>query len=275
MEGKVFLRTLKVDAKRAFRLPFLLAVVAVIAGFVFDNYGALVNALFISPDIAHDVTSVFYFYFNAVAFGGAFTRYLFAMIAALPFAAQYATERQSGMTPYLISRTGRREYCFSKMIISALSGGLALFVGSLIFIVILSTRLQLIITSDLVEHQWIPYYELLISGGGIPYFAIVLFLMFLTGMLWGALACGISAFVTDTYVVIASSFLLCFLQIQISRLLRLPNNARLEMLLYGRGQWGNAGVSLLFLGILILLIIAGCTFLFTHKVVRRGQDGLS
>ncbi|WMJ89762.1 hypothetical protein [Anaerocolumna sp. MB42-C2] len=275
MEGKVFIRILKADAKRAFRLPFLFAVLAVIADFVFDNYSALINALFINPDMAHDATSVFYFYFNAVAFGGVFTRYLSAMIAALPFSAGYITERQSGMTLYLISRTGRREYCLSKIIISAASGGLALFAGSLIFLFILSTRLQLTIPSDLVENQWIPYYELLKSGGGIPYFAAVLFLMFLTGMLWGTLACAISAFVTDTYVVIASPFLLCFLQIQISRFLRLPNNYRLEMLLYGRGQWGSYHISLLLLGLLILLIITCCTFLFTRKVIRRGQDGLS
>lgn len=274
MAGKVFARTLKADAKIALRLPFLLSVLAVIAGFVFDNYVALVTALFVNRDIVHTAPSVFYFYFNAVAFGGVFTRYLFAMIAALPFAAQYSIERQSGITPYLITRTGRWEYCFSKMLISALSGGLALFIGSLIFIVILSTRLQLVGHSDLVEHQWIPYYELLTSGNGIPYFAAALFLMFLTGVLWSALACGISAFVTDPYVVIASPFLVCFLQMQISRLLRLPSNARLEMLMCGRGHWGSSGTSLLLLGALIVLIIMGCTLLFTRKVVRRGQDGI-
>lgn len=275
MEGNVFFRILKADTKRAFQLPFLTSVLAVMTCLIFDNYSTLWNTFFTSPDIAEDTTSVFYFYFNAVAFGGAFTRYLFAMIAALPYSTGYITERQSGVTPYLISRTGHWNYCFSKMIISAISGGLALFAGNLIFILLLSTQLKLTLPSDLAEHQWIPYYDLLVSKGGIPYFAAMLFLMFLTGMLWGALACAISSFVKETYVVITSPFLLCFLQIQISRFLFLPNNTRLEMLLYGRGQWGNPSQSLVLLGISILLIITCCTFLFTHKVVRRGQDGLS
>lgn len=275
MDGKTFIRTLKADAKRAFKLPFLYAVLLVIVCFVLDNYDDLVTALFISPDIAKNVTSVFYFYFNAVAFGGVFTRYLFAMIAALPFAVQYVTERKSGMTLYLISRTGRGEYCLSKMIISALSGGLALFIGSLIFIFILSIRLHLVVPSDLIEYKWIPYYTLLASGGGVPYFAAALFLMFLTGVLWGGLACCTSAFAADTYVVIASPFMLCFMQMQISRLLCLPNNARLEMLICGRGQWGSNVTSLLLLGALIILIIAGSTLLFTCKIIRRGLDGVN
>ena|GEM_PF-2446825 len=273
MAAKTFPRTVIADIKRALRFPILIAILVVILSFILDNYGDLLVA-FENPERAKEVISVFYYYFNAVSFGGMFTRYLFVLIAAVPFGAQYARERQSGMTVFLIHRSGQRNYCISKMLTAALTGGLALCLGSLIFVAGLSTRLQLIVPLNLTEFVWLPYCSLLSSGGGVPYFAAALYLMFLTGALWASVAMCVSAFTSDPYVVIASPFLISFLQMQFSRLLKLPDTARLELLLCGRAQWGSDSVSLFLIGLVIALIWVGLTFIFYCRVKRRVQDGL-
>lgn len=270
MSNKTFRGTFAADFKRSLRLPMLFAVLAVIIGFIFDNYNDLKLLAF---EQGRENLSVFYYHFNSVSFGGMFSTYLFALIAALPFAAEYAAERQSGMALYLVSRSGVKNYGISKMLTAAIAGGLALCLGSMIFVAVLSARLQLVRPSDLAEHAGLPYYSLLASGGGIPYFFAAWYLLFLTGALWAGAAMCVSAFAPDRYVVIASPFFLCFFMVQFARLLRIPNAARLDMLLIGRAQWGSEIVSLLLAGTVIALLIAGLTFVFCRRMKGAVQNG--
>jgi hypothetical protein len=271
MGGKIFLRSISADFKRALRFPLLIAILVVVLGFVFDNYGDLQVAIE-NPERAREVSTVLYFYFNSVSFGGVFSRYLFAMIAALPFASGYVAERQSGMTTFLISKTGQRNYCFSKMLVSAISGGLALAIGSTMFILIMSTRMPLVNDAIAFEHIWAPYHALL-AGNGITYFAVALYLMFITGVLWGAVAMCVSAYVTDKYVVIASPFLIAFVEMQFSRMLKLPNSYRIEWLLTGRSGIGSDNMTLIVCSIFVLLVFAVCTMLFTRRVKGMVKNG--
>ncbi len=271
MSCKTFRFTIMADFKRALRLPMLFAVLAVIVGFIFDIYNDLKLLAF---EQGQENISVFYYHFNSVSFGGMFSTYLFAPIAALPFAVEYAVERQSGMALYLVSRSGVKNYGISKMLTAAIAGGLALCLGSIIFVAVLSVQLQLVCPSDLVEYAWLPYYSLLASGDGIQYFLAAWYLLFLTGALWASAAMCVSAFAPDRYVVIASPFLLCFLMVQFARLLRIPNAARLDMLLIGRTQWGSEMVSLLLAGTVIALLVAGLTFVFCRRVKGVVQNGL-
>lgn len=270
MSNKTFRSTFAADFKRSARLPMLFAVLAVIIGFIFDNYNDLKLLAF---QQGRENLSVFYYHFNSVSFGGMFSTYLFAPIAALPFAAEYAAERQTGMALYLVSRSGVNNYGISKMLTAAIAGGLTLCLGSIVFVAALSARLRLVRPSDLVEHAGLPYYSLLASGDGIPYFFAAWYLLFLTGALWGGAAMCVSAFAPDRYVVIASPFLLCFLMVQFARLLRIPNTARLDMLLIGRAQWGSEVVSLLLAGTVIALFVTGLTFVFCRRVKGVVQNG--
>lgn len=264
MSNKTFRNTLAADFKRALRLPMLFAVLAVIIGFIFDNYNDLKLLAF---EQGRKNLSVFYYHFNSVSFGGMFSTYLFSLIAALPFAAEYAAERQSGMALYLVSRSGVKNYGISKMLTAAIAGGLALCLGSMIFVAVLSTQLQLVRPSDLVEHAGLPYYSLLSSGDGIQYFFAAWYLLFLTGALWASAAMCVSAFAQDRYVVIASP-------VQFARLLRIPNAVRLDMLLIGRAQWGSEIVSLLLAGTVIALLVTGLTLVFCRRVKGVVQNGL-
>ncbi len=270
MSSKTFRNTFAADFKRS-RLPMLAAVLAVIAGFIFDNYSDL---KFLASEQGRENLSVFYYHFNSVSLGGMFSSYLSALIAALPFAAEYAVEHQSGMVLYLVSRIGVNHYSISKMLTAAITGGLTLCLGSMIFAAALSAQLPFVRPSDLVEHSGLPYDSLLASGNGIPYFGAAWYLRFLTGSLWASTAMCVSAFAPDRYVVITSPFLLCFLMVQFARLFRIPDAARLDMLFIGRAQWGSEPVSLLLAGTVTALFVAALTFVFCRRVKEVVQNGL-
>jgi hypothetical protein len=56
-----------------------------------------------------------------------------AVLCALPYADAHAWEAISGEYPYILSRTGTKTYILSKVLATALSGGLVLFASFLIF----------------------------------------------------------------------------------------------------------------------------------------------
>lgn len=263
MAGNVLVSSLK----RAFRVKFWLASLLVIAALSFDSLPTLITALS-SPVNPKGTICVHYFYFNAVSFGGVFSRYFIAILAAIPFSLEYIEEYE--MFPYILSRTRMKSYAVSKMLSAALSGGLALAFGGLLFILALSLKLPLMTESRLIEMQWIPFYNLLVLGNGIGYFVACIALLFLNGFLWGGVAMCVSAHIPNKFVVIAAPFVLSFLLVQICRLLRLGNNFRLDYLLTGRAWLGSTTVTIVVPVLAVVVIWGICCVKFTQKL-RKGR----
>jgi hypothetical protein len=258
---------LRANMRRAFGFRFALAVTLSVAALASDSVSTLISAVQrpFSPD---DIISVHYFYFNAVSFGGVFSHYFAALLAGLPFAASYAEEH--GMLPYLLCRTSRIKYCVSKMVVSALAGGLALFCGALIFMLLLTTKFPLVTERTLFEMQWIPFFGLL-NDGGATYFIACLYLAFLKGFLWGGAAMCVSAYLPNKFVVTASPFVLSFILVQIYRLSRFPDNMRLDRLLSGRVQIGSEICTLVTAAVTVVAVWTICAVLFTRKL-KKGAE---
>lgn len=94
----VFNRTVRADFKMGLGIPFLLAVVGVVLGFIFDNFESLRND-FGNPLIYGEgsVSCIMYYFFNSFSFGGVFTEYFAAIMAAIPFSTNYCQEVKGGM----------------------------------------------------------------------------------------------------------------------------------------------------------------------------------
>ena len=58
--------------------------------------------------------------------------YIIPIAAALPYAAAFIDEKKSGELKFVLIRTVKKKYIFSKLLSSAMSGGLVLFVSVLI-----------------------------------------------------------------------------------------------------------------------------------------------
>ena len=270
MEGKsARVHTIQADLKLGLRLPFLLSILGVFMGVCFDNWESLRHSVYV-PTQYHEnsVTCVMYYFFNSFSFGGVFSDYFATIMAAIPFASNYCQETAGGMTIYKISRCGSRAYVRSKILVASLLGGLTLFIGGLIFTVILGTYLPIVTPGKLFESQWIPFYHALTIGNGIPYMAIVLYISFLGGALWASVGLCASAYFPSRYVAVCAPFIFRFVLTQIGRLLKLPNGLRLELLLCARGTIYSDTVTLIATTAAVAFLIFVCYRLFAKRMER-------
>jgi hypothetical protein len=112
---------LKEDLKRAFfSYPYLIALTLVLGSLIYGLY----------PD--WDAPNAGFVYHFRTAYASGFTSIL-ALLAPLlvtiPFVSSYAVDRESGFLKYLLLRTDRSRYAFSKLIANALAGGSVLFLA--------------------------------------------------------------------------------------------------------------------------------------------------
>lgn len=274
MEGNAaFFRTVRADFKMGLKLPLLLAVFGVVLGFCFDNWQDLRN-FFITPLISGENPSicVLYYFFNAFSFGGVFSEYFAAIMAAIPFAATYCQETDGGMSIYKISRCGKNAYARSKFLVASMLGGMTLFLGGLIFILALQIYLPLVTPEQIFETSWVPFSGVLTIENGWPYFAFVLYISFLGGAFWASVGLCASAYFPSRYVAICAPFIFRFILTQIGRLLNLPDGLRLEILLCAAGKIYSDAITLVAITAAILVLIFLCYCLFAKRIERRLWD---
>ena len=257
---------LKADLRGTINISFFIAVLGIALCFCLDNW----ETLKVSPNSKGSSLCVFYFFFNSYSFGGVFMAYFSSLLAALPFAARYSHEYRGGLYIYAISRCGKRRYARSKLLAAGLSGGATMFLGGLIFIIVLATYLPIITPSRLKDFQGMPYYNALANGSGLGYFAATLYLSFLSGVLWGCVGMCVSAFLPDPYVAICAPMVLNFIFVEFGRLTGLPPSLRLDLLLRARGSFISDAVTL---ALLTLLVFSLC-WLFYRLFLRRVSLGL-
>lgn len=268
-----FTRTARADFQIGMKYPFLLAILGVTLGFIFDNWQDLrisINHSVIDADSSP--LCVMYYVFNSLSFGGVFTGYFSATMAAIPFSSNYCWELDDGISIYKISRCGQRTYVRSKFLVAAVLGGLTLFFGGLVFILLLRSYLPIVTTEKVLESQWIPFFHALTVGDGVPYLAIVLYLSFLSGALWGSVGLCASAYFPSNYVAVCFPFIFRFLLVQIGRLLKLPDGMRLDRLLVARGTIYSDSVTIVVTTMAVLAFILLCYRLFMRRMERRIWD---
>ncbi len=266
--------TIWVELLEGIRPRFLFAILGVTVCLCFDSLDTLKMTVN-NPLIYQENSSicVLYFYFNAVSFGGVFSNYFMTILAAIPFAASYSIEQNSRFFYYKISRCKRTDYYISKIGVAALYGGMATLLGSLLFILALSTYMPLVTPAKLLEMTPLPYYDALVVGNGKLYFAIVLFLAFLSGALWGSTGMCASAFIPNPYVAVCSPFIIKFFLVELGRLLKLPAGIRLDLILNARGSLVSDSITLMIATIWVISIILIYYRVFSHRVERRLDDG--
>ena len=69
-------------------------------------------------------------------FGLTFYMVFFPLVAALPFAASYLQEKNSGYYIYPVSKVGRKKYFFAKTVATFLLGGMAVSIPSIVSLII-------------------------------------------------------------------------------------------------------------------------------------------
>lgn len=265
-----FIRTVIADLKLGLKVPFILAILGVTLGYVFDNWMDLQISIN-NPLINNDESPicVLYYVYNSFSFGGVFTAYFSIIMAAIPFAANYCSEQDGGLSIYKISRCGCRAYVRSKFLVTSALGGMTVFLGCLLFMVILGTYLPIITLEKLHESQGIPFYHALTVGNGALYLVIILYISFLGGALWGSVGLWISGYFTSSYVAVCAPFLVRFVFVQVARILQLPDELRLDRMLSARVTILSDFVTLILTTAIVIVLILLCCHLFSKQVERN------
>lgn len=254
-------RTLRADLKNALNLKLALSVALVPLFILLDSAVDLEYAFSEGSD-----TSVYYFYFQSISFGGLYGRYLVGMLCALPYAAAFCDEYHAEMTPEIIARSGTNNYFLSKFIIGATSGGLVNMLGLLLMVLAMSVKLPLFHEADFQGMEDFFYMPIAMKNQA-AYFAIAHFYAFLHGALLAGLAVWASGFIQNRYAILTVPPIAMFMQIQLSRIFGLPMQWQINQWLSMRVTIGNEQITILSaLGVVVaILVLCACWFL------RRGK----
>lgn len=138
--------------------------------------------------------------------------------------------------------------------------------GFFLFIVAANQFQPLYLSEYDPESSGFPYFRALSTGNGVDYFLIILYLVFLNGVLWNAIALLCSAYFKNVYVTIASPLLLSFFLGRIYSFFRIPDELRMDYWLSARIGFVSDEVTLILSTLSVLVIVGICSWFFIRKV---------
>lgn len=255
------------EIKRGFGV--LLFTSIILTGFVIllDSWDSITALMF--GAVVESDACCYYYYFNSIIYEGVFASYFFPILAVIPYATSYCIENETSVQYWVMSKTGMKNYCASKFLCGAFYGGLALGLGTVLLILLLSLKIPLIGDLRLEDAALFPYFRFLLIGNGLHFFLIAAYLSMLTGILWASCAMTVSAYMPNKYVVVVSPFILKFALVRFYALTRFPAELRLDLWLCGRTEPSTDGKSLIYITIFTCLISFVCSIIFSKRIRER------
>ena len=248
------------DVRRSLTPRLLLTILLVALSVLLDNIDA-VRYIGNSSD-----PSVYYFLFFSISFGGLFGHYFLAMLCALPSATGFLTEYDNYFLPYAVVRSNKRAYLASKFAIGSLAGGVAAACGVALLIAVLSFWCP-----PFAVEEFDPtanYMRSVTFTNGMPYYLYSVYYAFLTGCLWAGTAVCVSAYIRSIYFTVAAPFVASFMLSHSLKLLRVPNEYRIDMWMNMRTVINSEGVTMGVSAIIVVAILALLGLLFMRKGKR-------
>lgn len=261
MARQNFFLVFRADAKNINPLKFIFTSLCIALAMMLDDVQGIKIAL------TEQSISIYYCFFNSIVFSGMFGTYFTASLCVIPYANAYVRERGAGMDRYVVCRAGTANYIRSKFLSGALSSGLCMSFGYGLFMLILSSRTSFVNQQDLLSGlDYFPYVAMSLEGGATIHILLILYYGLLTGTLWGGLSVFVSAFVNDTLIIAAVPFIGKFFIVQLYRMLRVPEQYRLDFWIYMGEMWKSIEFTAILSFICISLILILCYLGFSYKV---------
>lgn len=129
--------------------------------------------------------------------------YVAPLFSALPFAAAFCADWNSGFAGAAVMRSGRRRYVLSKTCACALSGGLVPAVATLLFVVVLNLRFPTDPELMLSFADGDPFNHVLNMGAPVGlwlYYGGMVLMQFMAGACWAMTGLAFSAFVPNALI---------------------------------------------------------------------------
>jgi len=202
-----------------------------------------------------------------ILFGLSMFKKILIILASFPVVTIFCQDWNSQYIRPVLIRCDSRKYTWSKIFVSQLSSLFVVFVGMLLFSLILLI-FSPIASNNIETYKGLPFENLLIGGLYSLYIFIIIFLFSLGTSLWVIIGLTVSSFIPNRFVAIISPFIAGYLIEEFTR--RLPSFLNLYILLRiwfdtGKGDF----ITLLYYIFIfeLLIIVNGC--IFSHQVKRR------
>ena len=211
------------------------------------------------------------YYFNISNQIGGYKNIL-VFLCVLPYAINYSAEWNHSVIRYTIIRSNKTRYAWSKVVATAISGGMALAVGLSLFILILSFKFPMVNTSSENFQIFINYGfgSLLASGNYILYYIFYILQIFFFGAFWAVFALVVSAWITNFFITVSAPFIIFYFFQELFMKMHIPtylNITRISTGVYRLSE--SAYINLMFIAWFLIGLTAIMGFVFASKVKRR------
>ena len=194
------------------------------------------------------------------------------LVAALPAAAAFAVDWNSGFAVPAVLRGGTGRYVRSKVLGACIGGGLAPRLGRLFFVIFLHIlyRGDVSMAAEMFGSDGAMGVAFTGVGGYIGYFAAALFVQFLAGAFWAAAALAFSAYVPNVLWTVCLPLILHRLFLELDAWTDLPAWLNLSLLQDSETGLTFAPGLLTAVGIFAALIAVSAVLFY-----RRGKRRLT
>ncbi|MBD5384363.1 MAG: hypothetical protein HDR72_05130 [Ruminococcaceae bacterium] len=197
-----------------------------------------------------------------------FFRKMFVLLAALPFASNFANEWNSKTITNCVTRKNVVKYALDNAIICFLSAFASVFTGIMLCVLIRMPFKPLFSGSNAL-----PPYGVL-SENGLPMLAAFLIVLVyaLSCAMWSVMSLAATAFFPSKYIAVCAPFVLSYLVERFTKFV--PGEFQLAPLSQSWSGWKPLPAFLKSV-IVFLVISLVCTAIFAVKVKRRVENELS
>ena len=196
------------------------------------------------------------------------------ILAALPFTTAFVDDYKSKYLREYLPRTGKKEYVISRVSVTALSGGLTLFLGVILICLIFTLILTPIeiVPQAMMDNTAMSEVNTIDVTAQLTFVDLMgrAFLLFLSGLLWSLVGALFATLTMSKYMAYASPFIFYFVLIILSQryftniYVLNPQEWMNPSELWNAGIWGAA---LLLIELIVLLSVC-----YGFLIQRRMRD---
>lgn len=276
---KSVLKTLGANLKQAILSKYFIIVVLLTFGLYLTSSYEIFIKLSMRPNT--DVLYFFGFLHNVGIYES-----MLVLCSVLPFGLSFYFDWSNKNYYFSVARCGKKSYSISKICATAVSGGAAIALGMLLFLVFISffvpwvdvkgseygsyvSAFQNSIAAGTVQYPCLTTY--LLEGNYVLFYALSLYLIFLYGAFWAVVGLCASAYIPNPFITVFSPYILLFVSNKFIAYMPLnidPVSISRANFNIGTGVFGNMTYATLFFIILILCF----GILFNFATQRRIQD---
>lgn len=236
-------------------------------GFIVSAVGTFLAVALGTTGIPTDNADVIYLL--GLSLNGSSSNILVICIfSILPFATSFASEWAEGSYRFWVIRTGLRVYTYAKIVVCAISGFIATFVGITIFLGTFSLLYPLFV-SPYVSNSYSIFLE-----NGQPQLYLLFFMthISLSSSIFAVLALFVSSIFQDRFTTVAMPVVIYMAMLRLSELIDPPAFLNLSVFIeaiYNAGSPPKSILLKLTATIIVIIVLGGLTSMRIRKLVQN------